>query len=254
MSNERLRLAVARADLSVEQLARQVGVDPKTVQRWLTGRVPHPRHRWSVAELVAENEEFLWPGARRQDADATSAAAELVAAYGYRSELDPKRWWDLITRADRQIDLLGFTLYFLPQQHPELIDVLGAKLDAGCRLRVALANPESQHVVWRDSEEGQAITIVARIQSSLDAFRPLLEHKSASFRFQEAPLYNSVFRFDDEMLVTPHLYATPGHSAPLLHLRRLMPNGLFSRFSTHFEAVWADAVPMGQDRGNRSLS
>jgi hypothetical protein len=29
-------------------------------------------------------------------------------------------------------------------------------------------------------------------------------------RYQDVPLYNSVFRFDDEMFVTPHLYGTQG--------------------------------------------
>ena len=249
MSNERLRVALSRAGLSVERAARETGVDPKTVQRWLAGRVPHPRHRWALAEHLEEDEEFLWPDARRHDASPTENAAELVAVYPYRTELDPRRWWDLFTRAERQIDLLGFTLYFLWQQHPGLRDLLAEKVAAGCQLRVALADPDSDHVRWRDQEESQAITIVARIQSSRAALEPLMAMEAVDIRFQEAPLYNSLFRFDDEMLVTPHLYATPGHAAPLLHLRRLGPSGLFSRFATHFDGIWADARPIGQDRG-----
>ncbi len=247
MSNERLRIALARADVTVERIAHDVGVDPKTVQRWLSGRVPHPRHRWALAQHLDENEEFLWPGASRVGAAGAGAAAELVAAYAYRSELDLRRWWELFNGAERQIDLLGFTLYFLPQQHPGLVDLLQSKLAQGCRLRVAVADPGSAHVEWRDSEEHQAITVVARIHSSLDALQPLIGRDGAAFRFQEAPLYNSIFRFDDQMLVTPHLYGIPGHSAPMLHLRRLMPNGMFSRFAAHFEGVWADARHMGED-------
>ena len=248
ISNERLRVALSRAALTVEDLARTADVDPKTVQRWLGGRVPHPRHRWALAERLSEDEEYLWPDARRSDTAGAGATAEVVSAHAYRSDLDVKRWWALFTRAERQIDLLGYTLYFLPQQHPGLVDLLETKVAAGCRLRIALADPESPHVVWRDSEEHQAITLGARIQSSLDALQPLMTQRAAAFRYQNAPLYNSIFRFDDEMLVTPHLYATPGHSAPLLHLRRLMPNGIFSQFASHFDAVWADAVPIGQDR------
>jgi transcriptional regulator with XRE-family HTH domain len=246
MSNERLRVALSRAELSVERAARETGVDPKTVQRWLAGRIPHPRHRWALAERLEEDEEFLWPNARRHEASPAENAAELVAVYPYRSELDQHRWWDLFTRAERQIDLLGFTLYFLWQQHPGLRDVLLQKAAAGCQLRVAVADPESAHVTWRDREEAQAITIVARIHSSLAALEPLIGMEAVDVRFQEAPLYNSMFRFDDEMLVTPHLYATPGHEAPLLHLRRLGPTGLFSRFATHFEGIWADGARSGQ--------
>ena len=246
MSNERLRAGFARAGLTNDDVADRAGVDPKTVQRWIKGRVPHPRHRYLVAELLEEDEDFLWPGSRRPDPTA-SVATELVTAYAYRSELDLRRWWEFFVRAERQIDLLGFTLYFLPQQHPGLIGLLEEKIAAGCQVRAALADPSSPHVQWRDDEEHQAITIKVRIQSALDAFGPVMDH-GAEFRFQEAPLYNSIFRFDDEMLVTPHLYATPGHAAPLLHLRRLMPNGLFERFASHFESVWSDAKPMGEDR------
>lgn len=247
MTNERLRIAMDRADVGVERLAHDKEVDPKTVQRWLTGRVPHPRHRWALVERLDEAEDFLWPDLPRTSKADLRAAAELVTAYGYRSEMDPRRWWDLFQGAEERIDLLGFTLYFLPQQHPGLVDLLQSKVASGCRLRVAIADPESPHVRWRDSEEHQAITILARIQSSLDSLRPLIGCEGAEFRVQEAPLYNSIFRFDEQMLVTPHLYAIPGHAAPLLHLRRLMSDGMFARFEAHFEGVWADARPMGKD-------
>jgi hypothetical protein len=122
------------------------------------------------------------------------------------------------------------------------------KCDRGCRVRIALADPESEHVRRRDEEEREAITLVARIQTSLSAFAPLLNCAGVDIRFQDAPLYNSAFRFDDEMLVTPHLYATPGRAAPMLHLRRLGPSGLFSRFSAHFEALWSDSRPIDSSR------
>ena len=52
MSNERLRGAILQARLSIDQVAEHTGVDPKTVTRWLGGRVPHPRHRFAVAALL----------------------------------------------------------------------------------------------------------------------------------------------------------------------------------------------------------
>jgi hypothetical protein len=67
-------------------------------------------------------------------------------------------------------------------------------------------------------------------------------------RYQDVPLYNSVFRFDDEMLVTPHLFATPGSMAPLLHLRRLGPRGMFARFSEHFDAIWKTTTSIRDDQ------
>jgi len=248
MTNERLRVALDSAGLTIEAAARATGVDPKTVQRWLTGRIPHPRHRWAIAARVEEDEEFLWPDARRSGPSNDGATAEIVAAYAYRSDLDTRRWWDLLVRAERQIDLLGYTLYFLPQQHPNLADLLGEKAKKGCRIRIGLADPSSPNVQARDEEEHHAITLVARIQSTLEWLEPVLQFNEIDARFQDAPLYSSIFRFDDQMLVTPHLFATPGHSAPLLHLRRLGPNGLFSRFAAHFEGIWADTRPIREDR------
>ena len=104
---------------------------------------------------------------------ALGATAELVSAYAYRSDLDVKRWWALFTRAERQIDLLGYTLYFLPQQHPGLVDLLETSVAAGCRLRIALADPESAHVRLARQRGARGHHLVARIQSSLEAFKPL---------------------------------------------------------------------------------
>ena len=47
MGNERLRTAMAKARVDIEAVTNKTGVDPKTVQRWLDGRVPHARHRWA---------------------------------------------------------------------------------------------------------------------------------------------------------------------------------------------------------------
>ncbi len=96
------------------------------------------------------------------------------------------------------------------------------------------------------------MTLVVRIQTTMKYFRPLLNCPGFELRYQDVPLYNSVFRFDDEMLVTPHLYATPGSSAPLLHLRRLGPNGLFSRFAGHFEGIWADTEPVPDNQPGKT--
>lgn len=247
VSNERLRAAILESRVPVSDLAERLGVDPKTVHRWLAGRVPHPRHRYALAAALAQDEEYLWPSAARSVENPDASAAELVAAYPFRADVDPAHWWSMIKKARQQIDLLGYTLYFLPQQHPQLIRVLQEKCAAGCTIRLVLADPESEFVRLRELEEQDPITLTARIQTSLRAFRPLIDDcAGAELRYQDAPLYSSVFRFDDDMFVTPHLYATPGHRAPLLHLRRLGPNGLFARFSAHFESIWATTKPLDQ--------
>ncbi len=58
--NEPLRRALLRARLREVDVAARLGVDPKTVRRWLNGRVPYPHNRTAIAELVGADEADLW--------------------------------------------------------------------------------------------------------------------------------------------------------------------------------------------------
>ncbi|WP_280254686.1 hypothetical protein [Nocardia wallacei] len=56
--------ALFEARVTPEQLAEKIGVDPKTVERWIsTGRTPYPRHQHAVAVAVGVPEAQLWPDA-----------------------------------------------------------------------------------------------------------------------------------------------------------------------------------------------
>ena len=59
----------------------------------------------------------------------------------------------------------------------------------------------------------------------------------------DTTLYNSIYRFDDEMLVNAHLYATNAYAAPVLHLRRLDGGQLFANYAQSFDAVWEGSTP-----------
>jgi len=63
-ANPALRDAVMTSGLELSQIARKIGVDPKSVQRWIMrGVVPHPRHRWKACEILGRAESDLWPDA-----------------------------------------------------------------------------------------------------------------------------------------------------------------------------------------------
>ncbi len=60
--NLSLRNAILASGMEVAQFAREVGVGPKTVERWITqGRVPYPRHRWQASRILGREESELWP-------------------------------------------------------------------------------------------------------------------------------------------------------------------------------------------------
>ena len=68
-------------------------------------------------------------------------------------------------------------------------------------------------------------------------------------RFHSVPLYNAVYRFDDQMLVTPYLYRLRGYQHPLLHLKRLGPAGIFEAYAHQFEAIWTESRPVKALKG-----
>ncbi len=249
MANERLRHAMAAAHVDIDAITRATNVDPKTVQRWLRGRVPHARHRWKIAKLLKEREDFLWSTDEVQAATTTAQTAEIVAAYAHRADVPASAWWQLFLQAQDQIDLLGYAMLFLPEQHSHLIPLLKEKAQASCKVRIAIADPTSIDVQRRDEEEQLGGTLPARIQTTLHHFHDLHNCNNIEIRYHTTPMYNSLFRFDNEMFVTPHLYGLHGSKAPLLHLRRLGAHGIFANFAAHFDALWTtttlvEKIPM----------
>jgi transcriptional regulator with XRE-family HTH domain len=248
--NERLRVAMTAKTMEAEALARQVGVDPKTVQRWLGGRVPHPRHRWKICDLLGQSEQDLWPGVGL-GASGTHHTSEIVAAYAHRAEAPSQLWSGMLDRVSTSLDLLGYSMLFFPEQHPRLVPVLEEKCARGLRVRIALADPDSAEVMARDGLEGLGGTLPGRILSTVGNLAPLLSSSGVEVRYHSVPLYNALYRFDDQMLVTPYLYKLHGYQHPLLHLRRLGPAGIFESYARQFEAIWAESRPVPEEAISR---
>ena len=242
MGNERLREALRRAQKTLDDVVQLTGVDPKTVQRWLNGRVPHTRHRWAIAQLLHMRETDLW------DLPETSPlpqSQEVIASYAHRSQAPTEEWWRLFVQAEEHIDLLAYAMLFVPEQYAGLMSFLREKSASGCKIRIAMADPTCEMVQIRDKEEGLDGTLPGRIKNSLYHFQDIFNCPGIEICYHSTPLYNSLFRFDDEMFVTPHLYSLHGSKAPLLHIRRMKKDGVFDNFVAHFEAVWATTVPIG---------
>jgi hypothetical protein len=79
VANERLRGCITGARLTIAEVATQVGVDPKTVERWIVlGRVPHRSHRWATASLLGTDEAYLWPELADERRTQAASTSELV--------------------------------------------------------------------------------------------------------------------------------------------------------------------------------
>lgn len=122
-------------------------------------------------------------------------------------------------------------------------DRLIAKAEQGCTVRIAVADPSSPILAARDAEEGLDGGLIHRVQTTLKHLCAVVESPLTEVRFHDVPMYNSVFRFDDQLLLTPHLYGRPGYQASMLHLRRIGSNGIFDNYVQHFDDVWNTATP-----------
>jgi hypothetical protein len=245
--NERLRRAMARAGYTVESLAEASGFHPKQVGRWLAeGVVPRRTGAKAlVADLLDVNEDDIWPlTATNVQIEPEPATADLIEVWAHRADVPKARWWGLLSGARRHIDLLADDLSFLRQDHPGLDQLLGEKVAAGCQVRVVLPDPASRHVRDRDGEQQMDGQLGKLILRDLKALRdqPLL--RGIDLRTSVQCLYTSLFRADDNLFSSPHLFGLPGWATPVYHLRRHREGGLFDAQVGHFDRVWSLSEPV----------
>ncbi|WP_219419301.1 helix-turn-helix domain-containing protein [Pseudonocardia nigra] len=235
MANERLRDALLAAGVTIEKAAEKTRVDPKTVERWMTtGRTPYARHRRTLAALLGEAESYLWPTAVPPERQATITASEVVGVYPHRNTVPADLWERLLGGTSDRVDILVHAGLFLVER-PDFIQTLTDKAAAGVTIRIAFGDPNSGAVNLRSNEErlgGGVLT--ARIEYGLVPYSPLCGTPGIEFRFHSTTLYNSIFRFDDEMIVNSHVYGAPGAHAPALHLRKLGAGDLFTIYTKSF--------------------
>ncbi|NUT18749.1 MAG: XRE family transcriptional regulator [Hamadaea sp.] len=232
-----------RAQFDSAGLASAVSVDVKTVNRWLAGRVPHQRTRIAVAVVLGESEADLWPQSRPDLAPGGNVLGEVVGAYAHRADIPQALWATLLSGAGDRVDLLGYAYPFIVETMPEAVPLLTAKCQAGMRLRMAFADPDCAHVAERDQLEQMGGTLPGRIRNALNFFGPLLDVSGVQVGLHTVHLYNAVFRFDTQMIVTPYLYRARGYQHTALHLRELSPHGIFASYADQFEQIWQTVTP-----------
>jgi transcriptional regulator with XRE-family HTH domain len=112
--NEPLRRALLQARLRENDVAARLGVDPKTVRRWLNGRVPYAHNRTAIADLVGADEGTLWPDAGGPLA-ARSRPDELGTVYPHRWAVPREVWTELFDSAEHEIGILAYSALFLAE-------------------------------------------------------------------------------------------------------------------------------------------
>jgi len=241
MSNERLRSALLAHGMTVQQLAEEIEVNPKTVERWITqGKVPYRRHQYATAAVLKVDVTTLWEDDRAVDSSADLTKAEITTVYPHRHTVPSGLWREIYARAQKRLDVLVYSGLFLSED-PVFHNLLKAKVAAGVQVRILLGDPGCEAVRQRGIDEGHRI-MDGKIRNALVLYRPLLaNHPEIGFRLHDSTLYNSIYRADDEMLVNPHVYGIGAYMAPVLHLRRLSSGGLFETYANSIEHTWQNA-------------
>jgi hypothetical protein len=239
--NHPLARAMNGVGLGVVDIAARLQVDPKTVQRWLTGRVPYPRHRAALACLTGWAERDLWPHAARADEQTSDQAVdEVIAVYPHRSEVPGDAWRHLLAQAEREISILVYSGLSLAEDTVAL-RILRDKARSGVRVRLLLGDPDGEHVAQRGEDEGIGAMMSARIRNALVLYGPLADAAGAELRLHDTVLYASIYRADGLVLVNTHAHGVPASHAPVLHLRYSAPDGMIAAYAASFERVWAGA-------------
>jgi transcriptional regulator with XRE-family HTH domain len=242
--NQRLHDAIRQNGHDLRDIADAVGADSKTVERWITtGRLPRPASRRKLAEVLGVPEAVLWPDAR----GVAYGTSELIGIYTTRKELPPATIGSLLDAAERHVDVLAYAALWLWDTVPAFGERLAQKVASGARVRVCLGDPDSDAVALRGFEEGDTEGMTSRCRIAANYARVIQHADGGAVRQSAATLYNSLLRFDDEVLVNSHFWGNPAADSPVYHFRRRGERGIAATAIRSFERVWeaAQLLPVG---------
>jgi transcriptional regulator with XRE-family HTH domain len=238
--NVALRRAMMQAGLSVQELASALLVDPKTVQRWVSqGRTPHRATAGQAANILKVKPGELWPSL---DLAAEASHTEEVVGHYPQRALIPKHFWlDLVAQATSSIDIISYAAIHLLEDNPGVQVLLREKAAEGIQVRIAIGDSDSAAVKLRASEEEMPEGILGRVRLATSYYQKLQEASNIEVRLHATTLYNSLYRFDDQLFVNHHIYGLHGYLAPVIHLRQHESGTLFDAYLQSIERVWCAA-------------
>jgi hypothetical protein len=237
--NEPLLRALIRARLREDDVAARLDVDPKTVRRWLNGRVPYPHNRAAIAELTGADQADLWPGAGGPLA-ARTQPQELGTVYPHRWAVPRETWTRLFGSAEHEIAILAYSALFLAED-TGILRILAEKGRAGVTVRIALGDPDGPDAAERGAEEGISDAMAAKIRNALVLYRPLGTVENVKIRLHRTVLYNSIYHADGKLLVNQHTYGVPAAQSPVVCLNDVGNGEMSALYLDSFEQVWADS-------------
>lgn len=236
--NKPLRQAMVRARLREVDVAARLGVDPKTVRRWLTGRIPYPANRAALADLIGTDEADLWP---ETDGPLASLARpdELVTVYPHRWAIPRDTWCRFFESAEHEIDILAYAALWLAED-AGLLAIIADKAAQGVRVRILLGDPDCDAVAQRGREEGIGDAMPAKVRNATTLFSSLTSSPNIELRLHGTVLYSSIYRADGQLFANQHTYGLPASRSPVFCFYwNVDSSGMATSYQQSFENVWA---------------
>ena len=230
--NENLCRALLQGRLTEQDVATRLQVDPKTVRRWLEGRLPYLRHRWALAAMLGVDESDLWPQLRA----AGAVSAEVRAIYPHLDAVPREVWLDLFGLAKQEIDILAVSEMPFAGD-PAIMAALAGRAHAGVKVRVCLAamHGPREGEATRPSDAGIGGHAVLRA--------PLRKAGDVQVRQCLAAAYHSIYRVDDQLVVSQHAYGIPAQQSPVIWLQHTAGSTMVPVYLAEFERLWAGGLP-----------
>jgi len=232
--NETLCRALLQARLTEEDVAARLQVDPKTVRRWLEGRLPYLRHRWALAAMLGACEADLWPQLRA----VRQRPEEIKAIYAHRDAVPRDEWLGLFRSAHREIDVLDRIGLFLAGP-PAILATLADRVQAGVRVRICLSEPDCPGPDEADSGHTSTRTTASSVRDAFAHCGALRASGRLEIRLHRGRMYNVIYRGDDQLLVGHHAHGIPDRQAPVLHLDGTAGREMVTTYLEEFDRIWA---------------
>ncbi|AMT71019.1 MULTISPECIES: XRE family transcriptional regulator [Mycobacteriaceae] len=249
--NERLAQRLRAKGLSHARFATAVGVDIKTVRRWLADSDykvrEHNAHR--AADVLDCTPYDLWPNqyppSTAHPLATTSSGGPFTATlYASRTQLPITAWQQHFADATTSIDILVLAATFLFDTLDGFLDTLLGAAARGVAVRFLVGNPDTATTILRGQDEGIGEAVIARCRTSVELLTPHAGTPGLNIRTHDTTLYTSIFRVDDAMIVNFHIYGSPGRNNPVLVLSRHHEPRLWATLEQAFTQVWDNATPL----------
>ena len=221
MGSDELRHAIRAAGLTPDEFADLLGVNPKTVGRWVRGvSAPQRHNQIKIARALNLPVHDLWPeehppadqtGGKppEETADVSAALSEVTGTWGSVNDPTAPGPLSFIAVSHGPIDAL------LLVADEATLDVFHRQAQAGRHVRLLFTQPQPP------------------LPGQLP--HPHLEIRTAG------PCHYQLVHTGERMLLALSLHHEPGHA--LLELTRTTTGGIFDRFAEDFQTLWDHAQP-----------